>query len=160
MLTRTMAGLGAAGLLAAAIAAGAAAPASATTDQTWHSNQISDSIPVTCDGPGTTPFSGPGNVVAHLTVNNAGDSWFTTTEEGSVTLKTLWGGSWSTWAGHIQLWFGSEDNNQNSVQHATVNFNGVSISDPSKSLTMHAAFTATVNANGVLVVNNQTVSCQ
>lgn len=156
-----MAGLGAAGLLAAGIAAGAAAPASATTAQTWHSDQINDAIPVTCDGPGgSTAFAGPGNVVAHLTVNNAGDSWFTTTEEGTVTLTTLWGGAWGTWTGHVQEWFGSEDNNQNSVQHATFNFDGTSVSDPSKTLAMHGAFTATVNANGVTVVNNETITCR
>ncbi|MDQ0213122.1 hypothetical protein [Arthrobacter bambusae] len=39
-------------------------------------------------------------------------------------------------------------------------FNGTNTTDPSKSLTMRAAFTATVNANGVLVVNNQAVTCQ
>ncbi|MDQ4502857.1 hypothetical protein [Sinomonas sp. ASV322] len=161
MLTRTMASLGASGLLAAAIAAGAAAPANATTTQTWHSTTVADVIPVTCDGPGAnTSFSGTGTSVAHLTVNNAGDSWFTETQEGTVTLTTLWGGVWGTWTGHLQEWFGSEDNRQSSVQHATVNFQGTGVADPSRTLALHGAFTATVNANGVLVVNNLTVTCQ
>lgn len=158
MLRKTMAGLGAT-LLVAGGALAAAVPAQATTSTTTHSNVINDAIPVTCDGPGFTTFAGSGNSVTHTTVNNANDFWFTTTQEGTVTLTTLWGGSWSTWTGHVQEWFGDEDNNRNEVQHATFNFQGTSISDSSKTLTMHAAFTATKNAQGVLVVNNQTVTC-
>ncbi|WP_426997842.1 hypothetical protein [Pseudarthrobacter sp. N5] len=159
MFRRTLAGLGAAALLATA-AIGTAGPALATTSSTWHSNQINDAIPVSCDGPGVTSYSGTGNAVFHLNINNAGDSWFTTTTEGTVTLQTQWNGSWTTWTGHVQEWFGAEDNNKNSVQHATFNFNGTSTTDPSQTLTMHAAFTATTNANGVLVVNNETVTCR
>ncbi|MDQ4214879.1 hypothetical protein [Microbacterium capsulatum] len=158
-MMKQLTGLGATALLAAAMIVGAAAPASANTTSTTHSNTINDAIPVTCDGPGWTAFWGTGNMVTHLTVNNAGDSWFTTTQEGTVTLTTMWGGSSGTWMGHVQEWFGSEDNNKSSVQHATFNFQGVNVSDSSKTLAMHAAFTMTTNANGTLVVNNQTVSC-
>lgn len=161
MFKKIMAGLGALPLLVTAVAVVTAGPAQATTTTTSHSNVIDEAIPVTCDGPGAfTSFSGTGNVVTHLTVNNAGDAWFTTTTEGTVTLQTLWNGSWASWTGHVQEWFGDEDNKQNSVQHATVNFNGVSTTDPSKTLTMHGAFTSTINANGVQVVNNFTITCR
>jgi hypothetical protein len=160
MLKASLAGLSASALLAATFAVGAATPALANTTITTHTNTINDAIQVTCDGPGSTSYTGSGNSVTHLTVNNAGDSWFTTTTEGTVTLQTLWNGASTSWTGHVQEWFGSEDNNKNGVQHATFNFNGTSTSDPSKSLTMHAAFTLTVNANGVVVVSNQTVTCR
>lgn len=111
-------------------------------------------------GPGLTSYVGTGNWVQHLTVNNAGDSWFSETTEGQLTLWTTTSDGITSWTGHLQEWFGADDNNKNSVQHATFNFNGVGTTDATKSLSMHAAFTATVNANGVLVVNNQTVSCQ
>lgn len=150
------------GAIAAAVAlvAGTAGAASANTIQTTHGTIINDAIPVTCVGPGVTAFAGTGNWVQHLTVNNAGDSWFTTTEEGQVTLWTTTSDGPTAWTGHVQEWFGAEDNNKNSVQHATMNFQGTSTTDPSKTLSMHAAFTATVNANGVMTVNNQTVTCQ
>lgn len=140
------------------VAAGAS-PAFATTTGTQHSTQIVGVIPVTCDGPGQTSFTGTGNSVQHFTTNSNGD-WFTTTTEGRVTLTTLWNGVWGTWTGHVQEWFGSEDNNKNNVQHATFNFNGTSSSAPSSTLSIHAAFTQTTNANGVLVVNNMTFTCQ
>lgn len=151
------------GTLAATVAlvAGTAVAASATTTDTTHGTVIDASIPVTCVGPGTTSYVGTGNWVQHLTVNNAGDFWFTETTEGQVTLwTTTLDGQRTSWTGHVQEWFGDEDNNQNSVQHATFNFQGVSTTDPSKTLDIHAAFTATTNANGVLTVNNQTVTCR
>ncbi|MDP5228424.1 MULTISPECIES: hypothetical protein [Arthrobacter] len=144
----------------ALLAVGTATVASANTTTTTHSNTINDAIPVTCAGPGVTAFWGTGNSIQHLTVNNAGDSWFTTTEEGQVTLvTTLSDWSTATFTGHVQEWFGAEMNNKNSVTHATFNFQGTSVSDPSMTLSMHAAFTFTTNANGVVTVNNQTVSC-
>ncbi|WP_415853999.1 hypothetical protein [Sinomonas sp. G460-2] len=155
MLKHIGAAMGAALLITAA----GASPALATTTGTEHSSQISDVIPVTCDGPGATSYAGIGNSVQHFTVNNNGD-WFTTTREGQVTLTTLWHGAWGTWTGHLQEWFGSEDNKQSNVQHATVNFNGTSTADPSATLTIHGAFTQTTNANGVLVVNNMTFDCR
>lgn len=144
----------------AALIAGTAVAASATTTDTTHGTTINNfEIPVTCVGPGTTSFDGTGHWIQHLTINNAGDSWFTITLEGQVTLWTTTLDGQTSWTGHVQEWFGSEDNNKNSVQHATFNFQGVSTTDPSKTLRMHAAFTQTINANGVLTVNNQTVTC-
>lgn len=161
MFSRKLVGIGAAALLAAAFVVGTAGAASANTTLTFHSTQLSGAIPVTCDGPvGATVYQGTGNSVAHETINNAGDSWITTTSEGDVQLQTIWNGVTGTWTGHLQTWFGSEQNKQNSVTHATFNFQGVSATDPSMTLAMHAAFTDTINANGVQTVNNMTVSCR
>ncbi len=144
----------------AALVAGTAVAASATTSTTTHGTVIDAAIPVTCVGPGLTSYTGTGRWIQHLTVNNADDTWYTETTEGNVTLwTTTLDGQRTSWTGHVQEWFGDEENNKNTVQHATFNFQGVSTTDPSKTLSMHAAFTATTNANGVLVVNNQTVTC-
>jgi hypothetical protein len=160
MSRRTIFAVGATALLAVAGLLAGTAPASATTTQTTHSTVINAAIPVSCDGPGVTAYQGTGNSVMHLTINNAGDSWFTQTTEGTVTLTTTWNGKSTTWTGHAAEWFGAEDNNKNSVQHATFNFQGVSATDTSMTLSMHAAFTTTTNANGVITVNNQTVTCR
>lgn len=160
MLKRIAGGLATMGLVVAGLAAGAA-PASATTSTTDHSQVINSAVPGTCDSEaGFTTFVGTGNTVQHLTVNNAGDGWFTTTTEGTVTLTTVWHGSLGTWIGHLQEWFGSADNNQNGVQHATFNFQGVSTSNSANTIDIHAAFTTTTNANGVVTVNNLTISCR
>lgn len=152
--------IGAATLLAAAAILGAAGPASATTTQTVHSSQISGDIPVSCDGPGDTSYTGTGNSVFHVTVNNAGDAWVTGTQEGTVLLQTTWGGNTGWWSGHLATWFGGEFNNMNNVQHATADFHGTSTTDPTQSITMHAAFQVTFNANLVMTVNNATVTCR
>jgi hypothetical protein len=56
-------------------------------------------------------------------------------------------------------WFGFEGNHQNQVAHATFNFHGTNVADSTQTLSMHAAFQITINANGTMTVNNFTVSC-
>lgn len=160
MSKRLWSSVGAAGLLCAAAIFVGAAPASATTTQTIHSSQLGGDIPVTCDGPGDTSYAGTGNSVFHITVNNAGDSWVTGTQEGTVTLQTTWGGVTGLWTGHMATWFGDESNNRNNVNHATFDFHGTSTTDPTKTIGIHAALQVTFNANLVMTVNNATISCR
>jgi hypothetical protein len=130
---------------------GFAGPAAADSAWTQTINQhdvtVSAFIPIGCGGP-TLTYTATGNSVTHITVNGAGDSWFTATFEGTGTLTT--GGH--TFSGHLADWFGSENNNQNSVVHATFNFVG-------DGLTVHGAFDLTTNANGTVTANHFTVSC-
>jgi len=108
-----------------------------------------------------------GNAVQHLTVNGAGDGWFTTTFAGDTQLfegvvidnngDVAPVGN-QLYSGHLTTWFGSEDNNKNSVLHATLSFHGTS-TDGSQSLSLHAQFDVTVNANGSVTATPTTVSC-
>jgi hypothetical protein len=137
------------------------ASAAGAFTQTVHVNQLSDAIPATCAGPvGLTMFSATGNGVQHLTVNGTGD-WFTTTFEGTGTLFMIdaQNNVGPLYQGHVQEWFGAEDNHQNGVQHATFNFHGAQVTDPTQTLSVHAAFDVTVNANGTVTANHFNVSC-
>ena len=145
----------------AAVAVGAVGfgvSAGATTNVTSHSQAISQTIPVTCGGHGLTSFWGTGNSVQHITINNAGDAWLTTTMEGTAQLTTSAMGT-TIYSGHVQFWFGLENNQNNGVQHATFSFNGVNVAKVSDTLQMHASFTVVANANGVTTVNNVTATC-
>ena len=139
-----------------AMASVATASAAGAFTTTTHVDTLRGGIPVTCAGPGVSLINATGNGVQHLTVNGTGD-WFTETFAGEGTLTMLPPGT--TYQGHVQTWFGSEDNNQNSVVHATLNFEGTNVVVPSQILRMHAAFDVTVNANGVMTVSNFTVNC-
>ncbi len=138
-------------LVAMALVLGLAGSAAAgdTFTQTinQHNVTVNAFVPIGCGGP-TLTYAATGNLVTHITVNGAGDSWFTTTFEGTGTLTT--GGK--TFAGHLMDWFGNEDNNKNGVVHATFNFVG-------DGLTVHGAFDITTNANGIVTVDRLTVSC-
>lgn len=138
-------------LVATAFVLGFAGPAAAgdTFTQTTNLQNVTvhGFVPIGCGGPVLT-YTATGNEVQHLTVNGAGDAWFTTTFEGTGTLTT--GGH--TYSGHLMDWFGQETNNQNSVVHATFNFIG-------DGLTVHGAFDTTTNANGIITANHFTVSC-
>ena len=141
------------GVVASVVTASAAGAFTATT----HIDTLRGAIPVACAGTGVSLINATGNGVQHLTVNGTGD-WFTTTFAGEGTLTMVPPGT--TYQGHVQTWFGSEDNNQNSVVHATLNFDGTNVADPSQILHLHAAFDVTVNANGVTTANNFTVNCR
>ncbi len=106
---------------------------------------------------GSTAITATVNGVEHLTVNGTGD-WFTMTAagEGTVVVSDVMA---SPFQGHEEFWFGAEDNLQNSVFHATFNFHGASVANPSQTLAMHAAFDVTVNANGALTASHFPVSC-
>ena len=140
--------------VAASVATASAAGAFTTTT---HVDTLRGAIPVTCAGPGLSLINATGNGVQHLTVNGTGD-WFTETFAGVGTLTMLPPGA--TYQGHVQTWFGSEDNNQNSVVHATLNFDGANVADPSQILHMHAAFDVTVNADGTITADHFTVDCR
>jgi hypothetical protein len=150
-----------------------AVPASAAGafSQTVHISTLNDFIPAGCTGPGSAvQNNATGNGVVHFNVNGTGD-WFTTTFEGQDTLTEGFVGppdsnghptfipGGPTFQGHMIEWFGFEGNHQNVVNHATFNFNGTNVADPTQTLSMHAAFQVTVNANGTMTVNNFTASC-
>jgi len=120
---------------------------------------FSDTIFIACAGPftGTTIITATVNGVEHLTINGTG-RWFTDTAagEGTVAVSDV---AASPFQGHVEEWFGLEDNLQNGVIHATFNFHGTSVANPSQTLAMHAAFDVTVNANGTPTASNFTVSC-
>jgi hypothetical protein len=60
--------------------------------------------------------------------------------------------------GHAQSWFGSDDNNQNGVSHFTAN--GFANMLDGTRLGFHTAGQFTMNANGVVTVNNNTMTCR
>lgn len=147
-------------MLGLALSPGSAYAAGAFTG-TAHITSLHDAIPITCAGAftGLTFRDATGNGVMHLTVNGTGD-WFTTTFEGQGTIvQTAGPYAGKVFQGHLVDWFGSEDNLQNNVQHATFNFQGANVADPSQTLAMHAAFDVTTNATGSVTVQNITVSC-
>jgi hypothetical protein len=145
--------------LAAVVALSLPASASGAFTMTMplHNAPFSDTIPIACAGPGTTMFTATVNGVEHFTANGTGD-WFTATAagEGTVVVSDV---AASPFQGHIQEWFGAEDNLNNRVFHATFNFQGTSVANPSQTLAMHAAFDVTFNANGALATSHFTVSC-
>lgn len=145
--------------LGAVVAMSLPASASGAFTQTipLHNVTLTNVIPVACSGPGTTTYNATVNGVEHLTINGTGD-WFTATAAGT---GTLWVSdvAASPFQGHVEDWFGLEDNLQNSVTHATFNFHGTSIANPNQTLALHAAFDVTVNANGIPTANHFTVSC-
>jgi hypothetical protein len=96
------------------------------------------------------------NGVFHITINKAGDSWVTGTMQGTIT--TVDGLGNTTGTGHAQQWFGNEDNNQNAVNHFTSN-GYVNMRDGTR-IGFHAAGQFTMNANGVVTVNNTTMTCR
>ncbi len=146
------AGAAAVGVVASVATASAAGAFTTTT----HVDTLRGGIPVTCAGTGVSLINATGNGVQHQTVNGTGD-WFTETFAGEGALTMVPPGA--TYQGHVQTWFGIEDNNQNGVVHATLNFDGASVADPSQLLHMHAAFDVTVNANGVPTASHFTVDC-
>jgi hypothetical protein len=97
-----------------------------------------------------------GNGVFHMTVNKAGDSWVTGTVEGQFIVVDGSGNTVGT--GHAQSWFGSEDNNQNGVQHFTSN--GYANMLDGTRIGFHAEGQFAMNANGVVTVNRTTFDCR
>jgi hypothetical protein len=146
-----------------------AATAAATITFTQHftHNPQPDIIPVSCSAAGNAiSLNGTGNGVLHFTQNNAGDFWVTGTFEGNGTVTTgnspngrTFTPAGPVYSGHMQEWFGHEDNNQNAVSHATFNFNG-NDTVTGAPIGIHAAFDLTMNANGVITANHFTVNCR
>jgi hypothetical protein len=128
--------------------------------QTIHIDTLKDAIPVTCAGPftGLTIINATGNGVVHFNANSTGD-WFTTTFEGQGTIVQTSGPlAGQVFTGHVMEWVGDEGNLQNSVFHATFNFDGTNATG--QSLGMHAQAEVVMNANGTFTVRNVAVSCR
>jgi hypothetical protein len=84
------------------------------------------------------------NAVFHFTVNGAGDSWFTGTIEGDVTLMVPSTGT--TYTGHFSEWFGSEANNKNFVNNMI--FNAHLTAPNGSTLDAHVSIGFGVSASG------------
>lgn len=72
-------------------------------------------------------ITGTGQAVVHSIINKAGDGWFTSTENGMVTvtfINPVTGGTDAVLTGHLTEWFGGSFNNKNMVNHDTINFAG------------------------------------
>lgn len=98
----------------------------------------------------------------------AGDDWFTTTFTGQVdaydgTVVDEEGDVAPVgdvlYSGHLTTWFGSEDNKQNGVFHATLDFHGTSSTDPSQTIRLHGSFDVTFNANGEATATPANATC-
>ena len=136
------------------------AQAAGAFSQTQHITTLTDNIPVTCAGPftGATLVNATGNGVVHFNANSTGD-WFTTTFEGQGTIvQTAGPQAGEVFTGHVMDWFGFEGNLQNSVFHATFNFDGTNAAG--QSLGMHAEAQFTLNPNGSFSGSHINVSCR
>ncbi len=138
-----------AGVLAALVLVPAVAQA--TTAVTFHINDVPIDVgPAGCVA-GDLVISGNG--VEHQTVDDAGDLWITATLEGNATVSDPSSG----FSGHASAWFGVEENNRNFVTIFTADAVGT-LADGTR-LTIHQVGQFTLNAQGVPVVNNVTVTC-
>lgn len=110
--------------------------------------------PNPCTGdPGTV--SAIENQIFHGTINQTG-TWFTGTIEGKFTF-TPDDPTKITYTGHFATWFGDENNLNNGVQHSTFNVNA--LGTDGSHLQFHDNAQATVNANGVVTVAFDHMSC-
>jgi hypothetical protein len=178
-ITATFAAILTMATLAVAGAASAGGNGPFTQTQNLHGIDVAALGVMGITPPPDTPASCPvhlplalvpitGNAVQHLTVNGAGDGWFTTTFAGDVQLfagqviddqgDVIAVGP-LLYSGHLTTWFGAEDNNQNGVFHATLTFHGAN-ADGSQSLSLHANFDVTTNANGPITATPTNVSCR
>jgi hypothetical protein len=99
-------------------------------------------------GPQTFAYlTATGNGVQHVTVNKAGDSWFTSTFTGSAQIFEILSVSGTPpnvtfnlgallASGHLTVWFGGEFNKQNYVLHDTGTFQGT-VAATGQSLHLH-----------------------
>jgi len=123
---------------------------------TQHDHNITDTHPDVnpCTGdPGT--LNETFNDVFHGTINKTG-SWFTGTAEGWFTFVPD-DPAKVTYTGHFATWFGDENNLQNDVEHSTLNIHATG-SDGS-TLAFHENAQAAMNANGVITVSFDKISC-
>ena len=137
---------------------GAGAHAGGNGATTFTDNQhgvvdiIQDMNPCTGD-PGTV--TALENQIFHGTINKTG-SWFTGTVEGKFTFVPD-DPTKVSYTGHFAMWFGDENNLHNGVEHSTFNINATG-TDGSH-LQFHDNAQATVNANGVVTVSFDHMSC-
>jgi hypothetical protein len=86
--------------------------------------------------------------VFHITVNQAGDVWATSTQEGTFTLLTA--PPVVTFTGHLTGWFGQSINNKNFVFHST--FNVTATGSDGSHVTLHMVFHWSTSASGMVVM--------
>ena len=130
-----------AGSIVLAIPVSAAGATTQTVNQ--HGPFAPFHVDSSCGAPAGT-VSGSGNQIFHITVNGAGDTWITTTQEAWFTLTPDTGTV--TYTGHFAFWFGAELNNQNLVQHDVTNVRATG-SDGS-TLTFNLVDHTSISANG------------
>jgi hypothetical protein len=123
-------------------------PSTGPCTETDHFSQLAFPIsPTPGCGPQIFAFlTANGNGVQHITVNSAGDSWFTTTFTGDAVISTLvvsgsppnltFSAGTPLFSGHIASWFGGEFNRSNYVLHDTTTFQGTDLSN-GQSLHLH-----------------------
>ena len=148
-----------AGTLAALLALGvpaAYADGNGATTFTQNDHNVTESMvsanPCTGD---TGTLTDTFNSVFHGTISKTG-SLFTGTAEAEFTFVPD-DPAKVTYTGHFTTWFGDENNLQNDVAHATFNLHATG-SDGS-TLTFHENAQATMNANGVITVSFDKLSC-
>ena len=134
-------------------------------NQTAHFSDLSQVAPPAPNATGCPAYvlndfaviTGTGNGVEHSIINNNLDGWFTTTENGQVTIvfgtfDALGNFTPDTAApnpvtGHLMEWFGGSFNNRNFVVHDTINFTGTDANGNPASF--HAVDHVNTNAAGL-----------
>ena len=134
-------------------------------NQTAHFSDLTQVAPpapnaTSCPAYVQTDFgliTGSGEGIEHAIINNKLDGWFTTTENGQVTIVfgtfdtsgnfTPDPGAPNPITGHLTEWFGGSFNNRNFVTHDTINFTGVDANGDSVSF--HAVDHMSINAVGL-----------
>jgi hypothetical protein len=127
------------------LAAPASAAGATTQTQNFHGAFAPMQVTPLCGNaaPGGTLYS-TGNAIFHITVNAAGDTWITTTEEAWFTLIPDTGTV--TYSGHFATWFGLSLNRNNQVAHDTFNIKATG-SDGS-TLSLHMVDHLSISASG------------
>jgi hypothetical protein len=96
------------------------------------------------------------NAVNHVTVNTAGDAWFTTTQAGTFSF-TPFDPNGLSYSGHFAIWFGASFNQNNGVLHDIFNLHGTA-SDGTK-LSFHMIDHANLSSTGVVTSSFSKVAC-
>jgi hypothetical protein len=131
-------------LVATVVFAAPAAAAPATTStQNFHGAFPPFHVDSTCGAPSGT-VNATGNAIFHITVNAAGDTWITNTQEAWFTLTPDTGTV--TYSGHFAVWFGASLNQNNYVLHDVLNIHATG-SDGS-TITVNAVDHLSVSASG------------
>jgi hypothetical protein len=127
-------------------------PQASTCTFTQNVHGMLQTFPTTvpCVDPMTSPPTGiltiTFNAVFHVTVNQAGDGWITTTTEGDFSF-TPFDPARPSYTGHFATWFGGSFNMNNAVIHDTFNVHGTG-SDGS-TLTAHFINHVNLSSTGV-----------
>jgi hypothetical protein len=119
-------------------------------------------IPANCPFDTGAVFTVTGNAVGHGVTNNNG-AWFGQTIEGAATLAD--GDASPIYAGHLTGWtgFGTNMNQSDATGQIetglTLDFEGVSTTDPSNTLDVHIDWQGTQNNNGTVTAMLEHFTC-